>query len=83
MVKINQKIYSTALEMHVAVAVLRLPEGLDYTGIIGNFIDETLKLKNDTGIDNPVFNKLKGDIPVEQSSLGKSFFPYVSLISLE
>ncbi|EFX69159.1 hypothetical protein DAPPUDRAFT_259063 [Daphnia pulex] len=47
---------STALEMHVAVVVLRVQEGLDYTGIIGDFDSmedfSSGKLKSG-GIDNP------------------------------
>jgi len=53
-------IYSIALEMHVAVAVLRVPEGLDYTGIISDLSDEVQDSSNSNtvingGIDNPSF----------------------------
>ncbi|XP_046634308.1 bumetanide-sensitive sodium-(potassium)-chloride cotransporter-like [Daphnia pulicaria] len=57
---------NTALEMHVAVAVLRVQEGLDYTGIIGDFDSmedfSTGKLKSE-GIDNPQYtNTMEGSI---------------------
>jgi hypothetical protein len=48
--------------MHVAVAVLRVPEGLDYAGIIADFDCSDLsnkrknkKSKKRSGIDNPMF----------------------------
>ena len=48
--------------MHVAVAVLRVPEGLDYSGIIADFDCSELKNKRQkkktkkrNGIDNPMF----------------------------
>ena len=51
---------STALEMHVAVAILRVQEGLDYSGVIADF-----ELGDDSengdyekkveGLENPVF----------------------------
>ena len=46
--------------MHVAVAVLRVPEGLDYTGIISDLSDEVQDSSNSNtvingGIDNPSF----------------------------
>lgn len=49
--------FSTALEMNVAVAVLRVQEGLDYTGIIGDFVmDEFSNGKQKSeGIDNPQY----------------------------
>ncbi len=52
--------------MHVAVAVLRVQEGLDYTGIIGDFDSmedfSSGKLKSE-GIDNPQYtNTLEGSI---------------------
>ena len=59
-------LFSTALEMHVAVAVLRVQEGLDYTGIIGDFdtgdFSSIAKQKTE-GIDNPQYiNTLEGSI---------------------
>lgn len=54
---------NTALEMNVAVAVLRVQEGLDYTGIIGDFVmDEFSNGKQKSeGIDNPQYiNTLEG-----------------------
>lgn len=48
-----------ALEMHVAVAILRVPEGLDYTGIIADFNPEEQtykeKLESSTGCVNRGF----------------------------
>lgn len=49
--------------MHVAVAILRVPEGLDYTGMIADFDYNELKNKRNNkktkkprnGIDNPMF----------------------------
>ena len=46
--------------MHVAVAVLRVPEGLDFTGIIADLSDEVQDSSNSNtvingGIDNPSF----------------------------
>lgn len=53
---------STALEMHVAVAILRVPEGLDYSGILAEFDnDEVVHKQPDLhntavkGVDNPAF----------------------------
>lgn len=52
---------STALEMHVAVAILRVQEGLDYTGVIADFepADESETGNGDQtkadGLENPVF----------------------------
>ncbi|EFX74296.1 hypothetical protein DAPPUDRAFT_252082 [Daphnia pulex] len=48
---------NTALEMHIAVTILRVQEGLDYTGIIRDFdINVLVKDKqNNEGIDNPTF----------------------------
>nr|CAH0110929.1 unnamed protein product [Daphnia galeata] len=48
---------NTALEMHVAVTILRVQEGLDYTGIIRDFDVKDLIKDNQTkeGIDNPTF----------------------------
>ena len=57
--------FSTALEMHVAEAVLRVQEGLDYTGIIGDFdVEDFSSAKQKTeGIDNPQYiNTLEGSI---------------------
>lgn len=48
--------FSMALGMHVAIAVLRVPEGLDFTGIIADFdSEETVNGNRKTGIDNPHF----------------------------
>lgn len=43
--------------MHIAVTILRVQEGLDYTGIIRDFdINDLVKDKqNNEGIDNPTF----------------------------
>ena len=46
--------------MHVSVAILRVPEGLDYTGIIADFdscADLNSRTKNikSEGLDNPSF----------------------------
>ncbi|XP_046464175.1 uncharacterized protein LOC124209967 [Daphnia pulex] len=53
--KFNNLCYR-ALEMNVALAVLRVQEGLDYTGMIGDFDSmedfSSGKLKSE-GIDNP------------------------------
>ncbi len=47
---------STALEMHVAVAILRVQEGLDYSGVIADFnVEDSSDGKKETGIDNPQF----------------------------
>ncbi|XP_046634387.1 bumetanide-sensitive sodium-(potassium)-chloride cotransporter-like isoform X2 [Daphnia pulicaria] len=48
---------NTALEMHIAVTILRVEEGLDYTGIIRDFdIKDLVKEKPiKEGIDNPTF----------------------------
>ncbi len=48
---------STALEMHIAVTILRVQEGLDYTGIIRDFDIKDLAKNKQTnrGIDNPTF----------------------------
>lgn len=52
------QMYSTALEMHVAVAILRVQEGLDYSDIIADFDFENQQQQPDTaGIDNPTFVK--------------------------
>ncbi len=52
--------------MHVAVAVLRVQEGLDYTGIIGDFDsmeDFSGGKQKSEGIDNPQYtNTLEGSI---------------------
>lgn len=50
---------STALEMHVAVAVLRVQEGLDYTGIIADFewTDNSANRPEGSGQDNPCFTR--------------------------
>lgn len=46
--------------MHVAVAILRVSEGLDYTGIISDF-DDCTELNNQAknikseGVENPSF----------------------------
>lgn len=51
--------------MNVAVAVLRVQEGLDYTGILGDFDAEEFgsgKRKSE-GIDNPQYiNTLEGSV---------------------
>lgn len=57
-----------ALEMHVAVAVLRVQEGLDYTGIIGDFGTDNGNRKN--GIDNPHF------VVSQQDSFESTMTPY-------
>ena len=44
--------------MHVAVAILRVQEGLDYSDIIADFDFENQQLPPDTaGVDNPTFIK--------------------------
>jgi hypothetical protein len=52
--------------MHIAVTILRVQEGLDYTGIIRDFdINHLVKDKqNNEGIDNPTFANAResGDI---------------------
>lgn len=54
--------------MHVAVAVLRVQEGLDYTGIIGDFGTDNGNRKN--GIDNPHF------VVSQQDSFESTMTPY-------
>lgn len=46
-----------ALEMSVAVTILRVQEGLDYEGIIGDYDVENSasKKQNAKGVDNPSF----------------------------
>ena len=47
---------STALEMHIAVTILRVQEGLDYTGIIRDFeVKDLVKDNQNKGVDNPTF----------------------------
>jgi len=53
--------------MHVAVAVLRVPEGLDYTGIIADFqCEESTNNNNDSnkGLENPIFTPDDTQTPV-------------------
>ena len=74
---LNSIIYSMALEMHVAVAVLRVPEGLDYTGIIADFDWEDSTPSNDSkqssGLENPSFTPDDTPAPVIPFS---KFFVY-------
>lgn len=44
---LNIHCYSTALDMHIAVAVLRVQEGLDFTGIIQDYDEKIMDDKND------------------------------------
>ncbi|XP_046440487.1 bumetanide-sensitive sodium-(potassium)-chloride cotransporter-like [Daphnia pulex] len=58
---------NTALEMHIAVTILRVQEGLDYTGIIRDFdINDLFKDKqNNEGIDNPTFANSRESADIE------------------
>ena len=72
-------LFSTALEMHVAVAVLRVQEGLDFTGIIGDFDtaeDFSSGKQKSEGIDNPQYtNTLEGSIASTATPFSKSNYP--------
>jgi len=46
--------------MHIAVAILRVPEGLDYSGIIANYDNDEVVQQSDVhttikGTENPAF----------------------------
>lgn len=44
--------------MNVSVAILRVPEGLDFTGHIADFnLSDITSGKQKTGVDNPQFNQ--------------------------
>ena len=66
---INLSILSTALELHMAVAVLRVQEGFDYTGIIADF-DWTNP--SGLGVDNKSFAKTNDDTTADQLTFSKS-----------
>ena len=59
--------------MHVAVTILRVQEGLDYTGIIRDFdVKDLIKdNQNKEGIDNPTFEN-------QRERSGTSIFPTYS-----
>jgi siderophore synthetase component len=69
-------VYSTALEMHVAVTILRVQEGLDYTGIIRDFDRKDLANDNQNkeGIDNPTFENPRDSCVT--ASIHRSFSTY-------
>lgn len=59
------------MEMHVAVAILRVQEGLDYTGIIAEYNPDALREEGETklseGYENPAFIQ-------ESSTIGRSSY---------
>ena len=61
--------------MHVAVAVLRLQEGLDFTGIVADFdAEESQNRKKKAGIDNPQYsNTLDGTAASASCSMSLTY----------
>ena len=77
---------STALEMHVAVTILRVQEGLDYTGIIRDFDVKDLIKDNQTkeGIDNPTFeNERERSVTAIFPTFSTQHYTFFNLISIE
>jgi solute carrier family 12 sodium/potassium/chloride transporter 2 len=72
---------STALEMHIAVTILRVEEGLDYTGIIRDFdIKDLVKEKPiKEGIDNPTFENSRES---DDTATFPTFGMYLDISSL-
>ena len=68
-INLSVSIFSTALELHMAVAVLRVQEGFDYTGIIADF-DWTNP--SGQGVDNKSFAKTNEDTTADQLTFSKS-----------
>jgi hypothetical protein len=69
--------------MHIAVTILRVQEGLDYTGIIRDFdINDLVKGKqNNEGIDNPTFaNSQESDVIETFPTIGMHYFIPLHLI---
>jgi hypothetical protein len=81
--------FSTALEMHVAVTILRVQEGLDYTGILRDFDVKDLtkdnkKKEGKKGIDNPTFeNQRERSVTAILPTYSTQLYSFFNLISIE
>ena len=72
--------------MHVAVTILRVQEGLDYTGIIRDFDVKDLIKDNQTkeGIDNPTFeNERERSVTAILPTYSTQLYSFFNLISIE
>lgn len=57
--------------MNISVAILRVPEGLDYTGIIADFnLSDITSGKQKKGIDNPQFTVSQDDVAIISAQPG-------------